>query len=74
MNKTMEDCPYRIEPIVIGKKLTKADLERIVFLEAAIVHTVNCVIIAMTRRHDTAELTDALHGYIDELAELGRKD
>lgn len=70
----MEDCPHRIEPIVIGKKLVKADLERIVFLGAAIQHLVGCVIIAMTRKQDTSELASMLHRYVDELVGLGRKD
>jgi hypothetical protein len=69
----IEDCPNRIEPIVIGRKLTKESLERVVFLGAAIQHLVGCVIIALTRKQDTSELAEMLHVYVDELAELGRK-
>ena len=66
-------CPRRIEPVKIGKALTKADLEKMVFTMGVIEHLTGCIVIALTRKIDTRELAADLHKYVDELAGIGRK-
>ena len=68
-----EICPRRIEPVKIGKTLTKADLEKIVVTMGAIEHLTGCIVIALTRKFDTRELAAELHKCVDELAGIGTK-
>ena len=69
----IETCANRIEPVKVQKTFHKADLERLLNVEANIQHILGCTVRALLSRYDVSELIDLLHVYVDELATIGRK-